>query len=89
MDEHKTSGVQWTHNGFFSPRYHGALGLNRARYYARVLASEAPDHDKIKVLYALFSGLNGITLKETVLRSFNQVNQELVLKQLNAEMRNG
>lgn len=86
LDAHQTSGIQWTHNGFFSPRYHGALGLNRAKYYKNILASEASDQDKIKVLYALFSSPNGVTLKETVLRSFNQINQELVLNHLKDTM---
>lgn len=83
LNEHET-GLQWTHNGFFSPRYHGALGLNRAKYYKNILGSEEiHPKEKIKALYALFATHDGKSLKEALLRSFNQINQGIILSQLN------
>ncbi|MBA2651798.1 MAG: hypothetical protein H0U73_05990 [Tatlockia sp.] len=83
--EHKESGIQWTHNGFFSPRYHGATGKNRAKYFADILnpaTSEASKGEKIKALFALMTSRDGQTLQETVLRSFNQTNHKIVLAQV-------
>lgn len=82
LDEHKTAGIQFFHNGFFSPRYHGKLGFNRAMFYEQALAPSLTKAEKTKALYALFASKDGSTLKEAVLRSFNQTNEALVLSQL-------
>lgn len=81
--EYKESGIQLFHNGFFSPRYHGDRGLNRARYYANQLSLGQSTQTKVNALCALFTSQDGKTLKEAVLRSFNQTNHALILTQLN------
>ena len=69
------------HNGFFSPRYHGALGQKRADYYKKELSVD-DTNAKLKVLYALFTNHDGSTLRDEVLRSLNQVNVGIFVKQL-------
>lgn len=82
LNEHKHFGIQFFHDGYFSPRYHGALGVRRARYYKSILDGvQYADAEKIKALCALFTSKEGQTLKEAVCRSFNQANEETLRTQ--------
>ncbi len=85
LNEHRNPGVQFFHNGCFSPRYHSPVELSRARFYRSILKSiEQPNTEKIKALCALFVSKEGNTLKEAVSRSFNQGNEETIRMQLYA-----
>lgn len=82
--DYNKSGLQWFHNGIFSPRFHGAIGRARSAYYAHTLSTDnRSQDDKIKIIYALLASGSGKTLQESVLRSFNQHNKELIMEQLN------
>jgi hypothetical protein len=81
-------GIRWTHNGFFSPRYHGTEGIKRAMYYQHALMDDTNgDSAKIRILYALLSCNKGQTLKEFVMQRFNQVNENTILQQLSKTMK--
>ncbi|RUR15282.1 hypothetical protein ELY21_14865 [Legionella sp. km535] len=82
-DNYKSSGIQFFHNGFFSPRYHGSLGRNRANVFeAKLKHPGLTSHEKLEVLYALFTNNDGFTLRDEVLRSMNQVNVNVFVEQL-------
>lgn len=82
-DYKKQSGLQLFHEGFFSPRYHGQQGQKRAEFYRGVLSrSELSLDARAAAIYSLLSSKDGSTLKETVLRSFNQMNAQKLCSQL-------
>lgn len=85
IDEYKNkSGIQLFHDGFFRPRYHGQLGLRRARFYERVLENNDLDiQEKALALYALMACNNGgSSLREAVSKSVHQMNRTLFNTQL-------
>lgn len=69
----------------FDLRFHGKAGESRAAYFQRELsdATKAP-YEKVKILYAIFSNKDGLTLKEEIMRSFNNMNEESLRNQLSA-----
>lgn len=82
-ENYKSSGIQFFHNGFFSPRYHGSLGHNRANVFeAKLKHPGLTSQEKLEVLYALFTNNDGFTLRDEVLRSMNQVNVNVFVEQL-------
>ncbi|MCA0403133.1 MAG: SidE phosphodiesterase domain-containing protein [Proteobacteria bacterium] len=75
LDKYKNQHVTFFHNGFFSPRFHGEKGQNRALYFKDRFESGTKEQ-KYETLYALFHSKDGTTLKEEILRSFNQYNHK-------------
>lgn len=78
----KHAGLQFFHDGFFSPRYHGKTGINRAKFYAQALQDQESQEDRAIALYDLLSNPNGPTLKEEVVHSFNQFNLNTLRNEL-------
>ncbi|KTC75306.1 hypothetical protein Lbir_0451 [Legionella birminghamensis] len=84
IDYKSHSGLQLVHNGFFSIRYHGKLGQQRAQFYQQIFESEkVSEKDKATALHALLtSKAGGQSLRDYVYRSFNQANRDVVIEQL-------
>ncbi|MFC3909745.1 hypothetical protein ACFORL_11755 [Legionella dresdenensis] len=76
------TGIQWFHDGFFSPRYHGTTGRKRAQFYKDIFEDNQPENEKALALYALLTNKAGCTLKEYILKSFSQFNTDKLLEQL-------
>lgn len=83
-DYQNHSGFQFAHDGFFSARYHGKLGVNRALFYQRLFESGAVSMGtKVLALHTLLiSRDGGRTLKDYVYRGMNQRNSYTVIEQL-------
>lgn len=82
-------GIKLYHNGLFSPRFHGDLGIYRAKHYKEIFQSEEQTmEEKLTALYAILASWDGKTLQEEVIRSFGQANKDLIWKQLSAMLVN-
>lgn len=76
------------HNGFFGLRYHGKTGNNRAKFFQTKLTNAMTNLEKAELLYAIFAFEDGRTLKEEIMRSFNNMNEASILRQLSTLLRN-
>lgn len=82
LETYKGSGLKLYHNGMFSLRFHGGVGVFRATYYQNTFKSNsASKADKLTALYALLASKDGKTIQEEVLKRIG-IDQDLLLKQL-------